>query len=669
MSVGVGSHKNQSHTYVYVWCSEVAIHPGHPSAGSPLLDVRWTNTAENPARVVIVWTFHKLHCPSTVNFGVYVDGQAQSVEYIHTEFSDMSAQEFSFEHVVSSGGAIDWIFGSAGSWSCDNSALSIRVLRGESHDVRAGPCDDGQMERYETACNSGGHEVLASTHHFWMEQVTERECYDWCIEHPHCLWFQWQSRVSTVWAPGACHGRVTDCGNIDSSANCDTLASDSSLPLSAAHADPCGEATAEVVCFVKKGYTGDQCTCQNEDSSDSLLQSSSLGCYQSYGWDSTFSCDDGAEAYYYSCERLVPDPANSVVARCEESCIAAGYDHFAIEDSTACMCGRGPPTSQVVAGCAPCSDVSDFMCGAAGKMSIYAVQQAGFVLSGTGICPGHDGDYDDSSADAWLALHGNADMQWALHQGMGHRICGGGITLDQCMDFCVALGNCQAISWDEYPCCFPNAGACSGSEQFPQYDTYSYTRGTVADEWIDGDHLISVPGQESVSLYVERSQTGEYWVKVLQKQDAQTVVDPGETTLNALFQHSAGVLKYTIGSPPVVLAYYKRHEPANFDIYSYLTCCWREDQNELHTDFEMYSDEPSMMAETREWQSIAYNSDGVSRGFPGTSLFPHVVILHIVMLHIVILHIVILHIVILHIAIAYCYIVILLYCILLCCIL
>jgi hypothetical protein len=131
-------------------------------------------------------------------------------------------------------------------------------------------------------------------------------------------------------------------------------------------------------------------------------------------------------------------------------------------------------------------------------------------------------------------------MVWALHPGMGHRICGGGITVEQCKDFCVSLGNCQAISFDEYPCCFPNAGPCQGSEEFPQYDTYAYTRGAVADEWEDGEHLISVPGLESQSLYVARAPSGEYWVKVLQKKGGHTIIDPGSTTINSLFSNSAG---------------------------------------------------------------------------------------------------------------------------------
>ena len=275
--------------------------------------------------------------------------------------------------------------------SGDNSALSIRLLREDRQEKQAGPCDDGQMERFETACNSGGRVVLASTHHFWMEGVTERQCLDWCTKNQHCLWFDWESRVGSVWAPGACHGRVTSCENIDASVNCDTQDAMAAMAVSTAHADPCGESTAELVCFVKRGYTGDQCTCQDEDDATSLLQSTLLGCFQSYGWDSGFSCEDGAEVFYYSCGRLTPDPKNLMVARCEEICISAGYDHFAIEDETACMCGRGSPTTPTMDGCAPCTDDLSYQCGAGGHMSIYAVQEAGFVLSATGICPGHDG--------------------------------------------------------------------------------------------------------------------------------------------------------------------------------------------------------------------------------------------------------------------------------------
>jgi hypothetical protein len=49
---------------------------------------------------------------------VYVDGSAQEVQYKDTPFSDQSAVEFSFEALVSSGGTIDWVFGSGGDWSC-----------------------------------------------------------------------------------------------------------------------------------------------------------------------------------------------------------------------------------------------------------------------------------------------------------------------------------------------------------------------------------------------------------------------------------------------------------------------------------------------------------------------------------------------------------------------
>jgi hypothetical protein len=58
-----------------------------------------------------------------------------------------------------------------------------------------------------------------------------------------------------------------------------------------------------------------------------------------------------------------------------------------------------------------------------------------------------------------------------------------------------------AISYDEYPCCFPFAGPCSGSDQYAdRYVTYAYTRGVIQDEWEDGDHLIAAPGMPSTTL-------------------------------------------------------------------------------------------------------------------------------------------------------------------------
>ena len=130
-------------------------------------------------RQKVVWTFHKLTCDSTVNFAVFVDGSAQDVQYKDTPFSDRAAVEFSFEAAVSSKGAIDFMFGNDGSWSCDNSALSIRLRREDRPEMRAGPCNDGLMERFETVCNSGGQDVLASTHHFWIEAISEIDCYHW----------------------------------------------------------------------------------------------------------------------------------------------------------------------------------------------------------------------------------------------------------------------------------------------------------------------------------------------------------------------------------------------------------------------------------------------------------------------------------------------------------
>jgi hypothetical protein len=208
-----------------------------------------------------------------------------------------------------------------------SAALSIQILREDAKtSTAATSCHVGDMDRFATACNSGGEAALASSHHWWMEQVSEADCVKWCSENEHCLWFEWEPRLGSVWTPGACHGRATSCDHIPARVQCDTLATDENQPISNAHADPCGETTSQVVCYVKSGYTARKCQCEDSTTQPGgTLASSHLGCFESYGWDATFSCDDGAEVFYYSCARLNPDPNNSMVERCEEICIANGY--------------------------------------------------------------------------------------------------------------------------------------------------------------------------------------------------------------------------------------------------------------------------------------------------------------------------------------------------------
>lgn len=79
-----------------------------------------------------------------------------------------------------------------------------------------------------------------------------------------------------------------------------------------------------------------------------------IGCYQSYGWDEHFGND---LVFYLNNARLSPDPSDPMVDQCTRACADRGYDHAALEDGTACMCGHGPPTMPALVGeCLPCSD-------------------------------------------------------------------------------------------------------------------------------------------------------------------------------------------------------------------------------------------------------------------------------------------------------------------------
>ena len=92
--------------------------------------------------------------------------------------------------------------------------------------------------------------------------------------------------------------------------------------------------------------------------------------------------------------------------------------------------------------------------------------------------------------------------------------------------------------------------------------------------------------------------------------------------ISLLLRH-VGTIKYTVGRSPVDMAFYARSDPGDFDVYSYVSSSWREDENVLHDDFEIYSTFADLRARQRAWQAVAYNSDGVDRGFPGLTQFPH----------------------------------------------
>ena len=71
------------------------------------------------------------------------------------------------------------------------------------------------------------------------------------------------------------------------------------------------------------------------------------GCFMSYGWDASrtaFAC-----ASENDCRLKLP--AEQRVATCGCTCKTHGFDYFALEDTTACFCARGYPTSARAGGC------------------------------------------------------------------------------------------------------------------------------------------------------------------------------------------------------------------------------------------------------------------------------------------------------------------------------
>jgi len=71
-----------------------------------------------------------------------------------------------------------------------------------------------------------------------------------------------------------------------------------------------------------------------------------FGCFVSYGWnDNFYFCysPGGNCRLQVSIEERVPT--------CFSACLERGYDHFGIEDNTACFCGNGAPDTSPASGC------------------------------------------------------------------------------------------------------------------------------------------------------------------------------------------------------------------------------------------------------------------------------------------------------------------------------
>eukprot|EP01043_Picozoa_sp_COSAG02_P015489 COSAG02_NODE_662_length_18752_cov_10.146464_9_plen_389_part_00 len=110
-----------------------------------------------------------------------------------------------------------------------------------------------------------------------------------------------------------------------------------------------------------------------------------LGCFEHYGWEGCTldnSRPPGCEqCLYVNNERLTPNKNNPMLRQCEALCDAKGYQYYALEDGTACYCGRGTllASKQLTdSECGACPDLPGSMCGNIGgsKMAMYALSAA-----------------------------------------------------------------------------------------------------------------------------------------------------------------------------------------------------------------------------------------------------------------------------------------------------
>ena len=98
------------------------------------------------------------------------------------------------------------------------------------------------------------------------------------------------------------------------------------------------------------------------------------GCFLSYGWakDATvLACSDPSYTTGKSLGLCRLDvAADRRVSTCACACHNIGFDHFALEDSSACFCGAGHATTQRVDGCSNGH-------GGSYRMDVYAYKQLG----------------------------------------------------------------------------------------------------------------------------------------------------------------------------------------------------------------------------------------------------------------------------------------------------
>jgi hypothetical protein len=71
--------------------------------------------------------------------------------------------------------------------------------------------------------------------------------------------------------------------------------------------------------------------------------------------------------------------ADPVAKQCADGCANAGYDHFGVEDRTACFCGNGEPTTKSLLAnqCKKCVDNAAHQCGGPSRMSVYSIVKKG----------------------------------------------------------------------------------------------------------------------------------------------------------------------------------------------------------------------------------------------------------------------------------------------------
>ena len=145
-----------------------------------------------------------------------------------------------------------------------------------------------------------------------------------------------------------------------------------------------------------------------------------IGCWQGYGWEGCTldrSRPPGCEqCLYVNNARLTPNKDNPMLRQCEAMCLAREYQYYALQDESACYCGRGTllaDKQQADTECAPCPDLPGQLCGAMGKgkLAVYALAS---------VCPA-------GRAAGWLfsaAVVSAAVLYLAVGTALRHRRTG-----------------------------------------------------------------------------------------------------------------------------------------------------------------------------------------------------------------------------------------------------